>query len=158
MLTLARRAVAASLIAGGVVAAGPLACAQASNSGLRRTVKLDVPRITSSQARILDGAAKYERTHSSTQLIRAIRAQDRNLLSLKRRVAAERASNTTGARAKADIMRGLTLIVDSNNTLAKDLARASSHRPVSKRQLAAAVLAARRGNRDLALGGRLLKV
>jgi hypothetical protein len=157
VLTFVRRAAAVSLIAGGM-AAGPIASAGASNTSLRLTVKRDLPRITLSQARILDGAARFQRTHSSKALIRAIRAQNRNLTSLRHRVAGERASNATGARGKSDIIRGLTLIVGSNNTLSKDVARAASHRTVSKRQIAAATLAARRGNRDLARGGRLLKV
>lgn len=157
MLTLARRAAALALIAGGI-AAGPVACAQASNTTLRRTVRRDLPRITSSQARILEGTAKFQRTHSARALLTAIRAQDRNLRTLRRHVTAERASNPTGVRARADIIRGLTLIIGSNSTLSTDLVRAVNHRAVSKRQLAAAVLAARRGNRDLALGAKLLKV
>lgn len=152
-----RRVAALSLVAGGI-AGGPVAAAQASNASLRATVKRDVPRITESQARILTGMSKLQRTHSPRALIRAIRAQDRNLTALKRRLAPQSASTPVGGRAKYDILKGLTLIVASNDTIARDLAKLASHRAVSKRQLVVATLVARKGNRDLVAGARLLKV
>jgi hypothetical protein len=156
VLTLTRRAAVASLIAGGI-ATGPVAVAQASDSSLRATVKRDVPRITASQARILTGLSKFEKTHSATALIKAIRAQDRNLTSLRHRLTAESASSTAGRRGKTDIIRGLTLIVGSNKTLAKDIAKAASHQTVPKAQVAAASAADKRGNRELVAGAKLLK-
>lgn len=156
MLTLTRRAAVASLIAGGIATA-PVAVAQASDSSLRTTVKNDVPRITASQAKILTGLSKFEKTHSATALIKAIKAQDRNLTALKHRLSGESASSTAGGHGKADIVRGLTLIVGSNTTLAKDVAKAASHKSVSKAQVAAASAADKKGNRDLVAGAKLLK-
>lgn len=156
MSSRARRA-ALPLLAGCCAAFGPAGAAQASDATLKATVKSDVPKLLRSQAKIIDGLAALAKTSSVKPLVKAIRAQDRDLTSLRRRLAAESASSTTGTRAKADITKGLALIVTANSTLSKDLAKASSGKAVSKAQVKAAAAAVKRGNVDVATGVKLLK-
>ncbi|HWD68783.1 MAG TPA: hypothetical protein VG293_01240 [Solirubrobacteraceae bacterium] len=157
MLALTRRIAAVSLVLAGI-AAGPVAAAQASDATLRTSLRRDLPRIKASQLKIRAASLRAQRTHSPSVLIRAIESQDRNLGSLRRRLRREPASSRSGRRGKADVVRGLTLIVDSNTVLARDLKRAAHHERVSKRRLAAATLSDRRGNRDLLRGAKLLKL
>lgn len=153
-----RRVSAMSLIAGCAVALGPVAAAQASDATLRATIKNDVPKITRSQAKILDGLATLEKSGSAKAIVKAIKAQDRDLNTLKHRIAVEGASSSAGSRGKRDITKGLALIVKSNTTLGKDISRASSGKSVSKAQVKAATAAVKKGNVDIDAGAKLLKV
>ncbi len=135
--------------------AGPVAAAQASDAQIRGTVKADVPKIIKSQAKILDGLATYEKTHSAKPLISASEKQNRVLKALETKLSRESSSTAAGAKGKADIIKGLKLIVGSNTILIKHL---QSGQPLSASQQKAAVSAAKKGNSDLNAGGRLLKV
>lgn len=153
-----RRAAAVCLLAGGLTAIGPVTVAQASDASIRATVRSDVPRITASQARIESGLARFQRRHSPAALISAVRAQNRNLGALRRRLAGQAPSSARGRRGKSDIVRGLALIIHSNQVLIRDLHRSAHGRPTPRRELLAAVRTDKRGNRDIDAGGRLLHV
>lgn len=150
-----RRVAALLLIAG---AAAPVTAAQASDRSLQATVRRNLPRIKASQLKVRDATLKLERTHSSRALIGAIESQNRDLQALERRVRRQSATTGAGRRGRSDVIRGLTLIVDSNKVLARDLARAAAHQHVSKREVAAATRTDLRGNRDLLVGAKLLRV
>lgn len=152
-----RRAAASSLLAGGVALVGPIAVAQATDATLRATVKSDIPRITRSQAKILNGEASLQQSNSPKALIKAISAQDRNLKALRAELSREAPSSATGAKAKRDMVAGLKLIVGSNTTLSKDLVKNAKGEKVSKAQLKAAVARDIKGSRDLNTGAKLLK-
>lgn len=137
---------------------GPVAAAQANDASLRAALKTDAPKINHSQAKILDGLATYQKTNSPSALIKAIHAQNIDLKSLQVKVSGDSPSSATGAKAKADIVKGLRLIIGSNNTLAKALQRSATGKPVSKSKLEAALSADRKGNADLNTGAKLLKV
>ncbi|HTW11850.1 MAG TPA: hypothetical protein VME01_03835 [Solirubrobacteraceae bacterium] len=151
------RCVAASTLVACAALLGPAAAAQASDAGIRATVKDDLPKIIRSQAKILDGIATLQQKKSVTALVDAIRAQDRNLSALHNHLDRESASTASGAKGKTDLVDGLKLIIASNQTLAKDLAKAAKHQPVSKAQLKAAVEKAKKGNVDLNTGSKMLK-
>ncbi len=102
--------------------------------------------------------ANYKQTHSLTTLIRAINTQNRTLSTLRSKVAGEAASSTAGARGKSDVVTGLKLIVASNGILVAQLKDKAVGRPVSRSQLKRSVAAAIKGNKDLAAGGKLLKI
>lgn len=153
-----RRAAAVWLVAGGLTAIGPAALAQATDASISATVRGDVPRITASQAHIDSGLARFEKSHSPTALISAVRAQNRTLSALRRRLAGQAPSSARGRRGKLDIVRGLTLIIRSNQVLIRDLHRSAHGKPTPRRELLAAVSADKRGNRDINAGARLLHV
>ena len=147
------RGVAAALGACAVLA-GPIAAAQASNATLLATIKSGFPKIIKSQAKILDGLATYDKTHSKTPLIKAIKTQNGVLKALEVRLSHGSPSSAQGARGKAEVIKGLGLIVGSNTTLVKHL---QSGKSLSKAQSKAAVKAATKGNLDLSAGAKLLK-
>jgi hypothetical protein len=149
-----RAAVSAAAVGCGVL--GSATGAQASDASIRATVKSAVPKIVHSQARILDGLATYEKTHSPTALIKSIKAQNRDLSALETKVAGQTASTPNGTKGKADIVTGLRLIIGSNRTLTKELQRSSAHKPVSNAKMKAAAKADVKGNADLNAGGKLL--
>jgi hypothetical protein len=149
-----RAAATAAAVGCGVL--GSAAAAQASNASIRAIVKSSSPKIVHSQARILDGLATYEKTHSPSALIKAIKAQDKDLSALEAKVAGQSASTANGTKGQKDIVTGLRLIIDSNSTLVKEFQRAGAHRPVSKAKLTAAEKADIKGNQDINAGGKLL--
>jgi hypothetical protein len=157
MLTV-RRVSVMSLITGCAVVLGPVAGAQATDATLRATIKNDVPKITRSQAKILDGLATLQKSGSAKAIVKAINAQDRNLTALKNRVAGQSSSTSAGSKGKSDVTKGLALIVKSNTTLAGDLSKASSGKPVSKTQVKAATAEVKKGNVEINAGAKLLKV
>ncbi|HTW12593.1 MAG TPA: hypothetical protein VME01_07615, partial [Solirubrobacteraceae bacterium] len=113
--------------------------------------------ILRSQAKILDGIATLQQKKSVTPLVNAIKAQDRNLSALRNHLDRESASTAAGAKGKTDPVIGLELIINSNQTLAKDLSRAAKNQTVSKAQLKGAVAKAKKGNVDLNNGSKMLK-
>jgi hypothetical protein len=137
---------------------GPVAAADASDATIRATVADAGPKIDRSQAKIIDGLASYQSTHSAAALIKAVKAQDRTLTALQNRLRPQAASTAHGTKGKADIVKGLALIVKSNKTLVKDLTRSPSGEAVSTAQLKAVTKLAKKGNDDLNAGGKLLSV
>jgi hypothetical protein len=75
---------------------GPVAAAQASDASIRAIVKSDIPKITRSQAKILDGLATYEKSHSATAVIKAIKAQNRDLAALEKKLASQTPTTANG--------------------------------------------------------------
>lgn len=151
-----RRAGVVSLIVACAAVIGPVAAAQASNATILATVKNDLPKITRSQAKILDGLATYQKTHSASAVVKAIHSQNRDLTALRTKVFGQSPSSAGGAKGRADIITGLKLIVASNNLLAQELQKAAAGEPISKSQLQAAVAADKKGNIDLNAGAKLL--
>jgi hypothetical protein len=153
-----RRSLIAGPLAVCVAVAGSASIAHASDAGLSASVKADVPQITRTQAKVLDGLAAYEKTHSTSVLIKAIRAQDSNLETLKSKLSGEAPSSATGTKAKAEIIKGLGLIVSSNKHLVNDLQKGAAGKSVSKAQLRAVIAADKKGNLDFNTGAKLLGV
>jgi hypothetical protein len=117
-----------------------------------------VPKIETSQAKLIKGLSTYQKTHNPRALIKAIKGQDKTLNALDTKLSAQSASSANGTKGKADIVKGLRLIVGSNTTLAKELQQSADHAPVSKAKLNAATTSDVKGNRDLNAGSKLLKL
>jgi hypothetical protein len=141
-----------------VAAIGPVTAAQASDATIRSTIKTAVPKIEKSQAKLIDGLSTYQKTHNPTALIKAVKGQSKTLKALEAKLSGQSASSTNGTKGKADIVKGLRLIIGSNSTLAKELQQSAHHAPVSKAKVKAATAADTKGNRDLTAGSKLLKL
>jgi hypothetical protein len=135
---------------------GPVATAQASDATIRATLKSAHPTMQKDQVKVQDGIAIYEKRHSSTALIKALNRQATDLHALQGKLSGQSASSTKGAKGKADIVKGLGLVAKSDTGLAKAL-RAAHGKPVPRSQLTTAVATAKKGNRDLAAGMKLLR-
>ena len=153
---LARVVVSAAAV--GCAALGSAAAAQASDDSIRAILSSDTPKIVHSQARILDGLAAYERTHSVAALIKAITSQDRVLKGLETTLSGQSASTANGLQGRNEIIRGLRLIIGSNRTLTRELRRGAAHKPVSRSKLRAALRADAKGNVDVNAGDKLLGI
>lgn len=145
-------------VAACAAAVGPVAAADASDATIRATVATAAPKIDRTQAKILDGLASYQSTHSASALVKAIKAQDKTLKVLRTKLRPQVASTANGTKGKADIVKGLGLIVKSNNMLAKELTQSASGKAVSTSQLKAVNKLAKKGNADLNTGGKLLNI
>jgi hypothetical protein len=136
---------------------GPVSVAQASDASLRSTVEAGIPKITRSQAKILDGEAAFEQTHSAAALVKAVKAQDKTLKTLDTKVKGQSPSTPVGTKAKSDIVKGLRLIVASNTSLVSDYKLAQQGHPVTRAQLNVMVNEANTGNVDMLTGIKLLE-
>jgi hypothetical protein len=143
---------------GCLAAVGPVTSAQASDATIRSAIKTAVPKIEKSQAKLINGLSTYQTTHNPTALMKAIKGQDKTLKALETKLSAQSPSSANGTKGKADIVKGLRLIVGSNGTLAKELEQSAHHAPVSKAKLKASTAADVKGNRDLTAGSKLLKL
>jgi hypothetical protein len=132
----------------------PVGLAQASDAGLRAAFRAGAPAIVRSQAKILNGVAAAEQSHKIGPLIKALNGQDRTLGRLHAKLAGIKPSSKAGARGRADVLNGLSLIIASNRTLLTGLEQKS----LPKAQLRAAAAADKKGNVDLTRGAKLLKV
>ncbi|HEX3691252.1 MAG TPA: hypothetical protein VHV28_16240 [Solirubrobacteraceae bacterium] len=135
-----------------------MAAAQASDATIRSAIKTAVPKIQKSQNKVLKGLTTYQSTHNPTALIKAVKSQNKALNALETKLMSQSGSTANGKKGKADVVKGLRLIVGSNNTLAKELRQSAHHAPVSKAKLKAATAADVKGNRDLNAGTKLLKL
>jgi hypothetical protein len=75
---------------------------------------------------------------------------------LTTRLRSESSSTSTGSTGKADVIKGLGLIVSSNRSLIKDIEKESIGAPVSKARLNALVREDMRGGALFVAGARLL--
>lgn len=146
------RVIAATCVATCAMAIGPLTAAQASNATIIGSITRALPSITKSQGAVADGLATYEKTVSPAKLITAVTAQNVILKALRTHVSGDAASTANGAKGRTDIVKGLTLIIDSNTTLTKALRKRERGAPISKAAVDAAVKADHTGNADLKAG------
>jgi hypothetical protein len=155
---MSRRSLLVGPLVIGAAAIGPVAAAHATDASLRATLTRDVPAITRSQAKITAAQTTLEKTHSIGKLIKAVKAQDTNLTRLRTTLRKESSSTPTGAKGKADVVKGLELITSSNRALIKDIEKESVGTPVSKSRLNVLVRDDRRGSALFAAGAKLLGV
>jgi hypothetical protein len=138
--------------------AGPVAAASASDASIRSAIKSSVPKIQKSQAKLINSFTAYEKTHNPAAPLTALKGQNKTLTALEIKLSGQSASSTNGTRGKNDIVKGLRLIVGSNNTLATELQKSANHTPVSKAKIKAATAADTKGNKDLVAGTKLLNL
>jgi hypothetical protein len=147
-LLLSRRHLIRGLIAGLAAAAmiaGPVTAASASNLTIKIALVHAAPALHRSDLRLRAAFIRYARSHRSGPVVRAIRAQDRDLSALRTRVRRTTASSSAGERARIDIIRGLGLVLRSNASVARHLHRQGAA-GLSPSQLRTAERLARRGN------------
>lgn len=98
---------------------------------------------------------RYARTHRAGPIVRAIRVQDRALSALRRKVSRTAASSSRGLRVRRDIVRGIGLVLKSNEQVSRHLRRQGAA-GLSPAQLRSAQRLARRGNLIYRKGVKLL--
>jgi hypothetical protein len=146
---------AAALLAAGAMIGGPIAAANASDTTIKLALLHATPGLNRSGLRLRAALARYERTHRASPVIRAIRAQDRDLSALQTKVRRSSASSTNGSRARRDILLGLGDILRSNYGVNGHLRRQGSV-GLSPSQLRTAQRLARRGDTLYRRGIKLL--
>jgi hypothetical protein len=134
---------------------GPIAAANASDTTIKLALLRATPGLHRSDLRLRAAFARYARTHRAGPVLRAIRAQDRDLSALQTKVRRSSASTTDGARARRDIVSGLGYILRSNYGINRRL-RLQGATGLSPSQLRTAERLARRGNALYRRGIKLL--
>ena len=146
---------AAALLAAVAMIAGPIAAASASDTTIKLALMHAAPGLNRSGLRLRAALARYDRTHRASPVIRAIRAQDRDLFALQTKVRRSSASTRNGTRARHDILLGLGYILRSNYGVNRHLRRQGSA-GLSPAQLRTAQRLARRGDALYRRGIKLL--
>jgi hypothetical protein len=148
------RGLTAALAAAAMVA-GPVAAASASDLTIKIALVHAAPGLHRSDLRLRAAFVRYARTHRTGPVVRAIRAQDRDLSALRTRVRRSSASSSDGSRGRRDIIRGLDLVLRSNVDVNAHLSRQGAT-GLSPAQLRTAERLARRGERLYRRGITLL--
>lgn len=146
---------AVAVLAAAAMVGGPIAAANASNLTIKLALVRATPGLRRSDQRIKVALARYATTHRAGPVIRAVRAQDRDLSALRTKMRRSSASTSTGARAQRDIIKGLGLVLRSNYQVNRDLRR-QANVGLSPTQIRRAQRLARRGNVLFRRGVRLL--
>jgi hypothetical protein len=146
---------ATAVLAAAAMIGGPIAAANASDTTIKLALVRAAPGLRRSDLRLKAAFERYATTHRASPVIRAIRAQDRDLSALRTKVRRSSASTTDGSRARRDIVAGLGLILRSNYGVNTHLRRQGAA-GLSPTQLRAAERLARRGNRLYRRGIKLL--
>ena len=136
------------------VLVGPIAVAQASDNTLRATLNNFAPKIVKDENAVKNGLTGYPQGKVKP-LVHALTHEVSDLRSLKRKLAHESASSTKGAKAKADIIKGLGLIASAYGALLKDV-KAAHGGPVPASKVNAAVKTDKKGRKNLLAGLHLL--
>ena len=102
------------------VLVGPVAVAQASDNTLRLTLNSYGTKIANDSRAVKNGFKAYPQGHWRV-LTRALKGEVSDLRALKTKLAQERASTARGAKAKREMVRGLSLIVNAFTTLRRDI-------------------------------------
>ncbi len=114
---------AAVALAMSAMIGGPVAAASASNFTIKLAVVRASPGLRHRQTRLRRALRRYKASHRAAPVIRAIRAQDRDLSALRSKVRRSSASSRVGARARREIITGLGLVLRSNYAVSTDLRR-----------------------------------
>jgi len=104
----------AAVLAAAAMVGGPIAAANATDLTIKLALVHAAPGLSRSDLRLRSAFARCQTTHSAGPVVRAIRAQDRDLSALRTRVRRSSASSSTGSRARRDIIDGLGLVLRSN--------------------------------------------
>jgi hypothetical protein len=136
------------------VLGGPIALAQASDNTLRATLNSFAPKIVTDENAVKNGLIGYPQGRVKP-LVHALTHEVSDLHSLKRKLAHDSASSANGAKAKADIVRGLGLIATAYGALRRDVQNAHGG-PVPRSQVTAAVNTDKKGRAKLLAGLKLL--
>jgi hypothetical protein len=147
--------IAIAVLAVSAMIGGPIAAANASDLTIKLALLHAAPGLRHSQARIARALGGYKNTRRAAPVIRAIRAQDRELTALRTKVRRAAPSTSTGASARRELIEGLGLILRSNYVVDTALRRQG---PVglTPGQTRRAVRLARRGDRLYRRGVMLL--
>ena len=134
---------------------GPIAAANATDTTIKLALLHAAPGLHRSDLRLRAAFARYANTHRAGPVIRAIRAQDRELSALQTKVRRSTASPGNGARGRHDIIIGLGDILRSNYDVNSHLRRQGAA-GLSPSQLRTADRLASRGNTLYKRGIKLL--
>ena len=133
---------------------GQVAVAQASDNTLRATLNSFAPKIVKDENAVKNGLIGYP--HGKVKpLVRALNREVSDLHSLKRKLSHEHSSSARGAKAKADIVKGLGLIASAYGALRRDVQNAHGG-PVPRSQVSSAVNTDKKGRAKLLAGLKLL--
>jgi len=144
-----------AVLAAGAMIGGPIAAASASDLTIKIALVRAAPGLRRSDLRLRAAFTRYANNHRAGPVIRAIRAQDRDLFDLRRKVRRSSASSGAGVRARRDIVKGLGLVLRSNYEVNGHLRRQRAA-GLSPAQLRAAERLAKRGNTLYRRGVKLL--
>ena len=103
-----------ALLAAGAMIGGPIAAANASDTTIKLALLHAAPGLHRTDLRLRAAFARYANTHRAGPVIRAIRAQDRDISDLQTKVRRSSASTSDGSRGRRDIIAGLGYILRSN--------------------------------------------
>jgi hypothetical protein len=134
---------------------GPIALAQASDNTIKGTLNNFAPKIVKDESAVTKGLHEYPQG-KVTPLTRALKHEVGDLHALKSKLLRDSASSSTGAKAKKDIVKGLSLIASAYSTLRKDVLAAHGG-PVPAAQVNAAVNTDKQGRKKFLAGLNLLK-
>ncbi len=143
------------VLAASAMIGGPIAAAHASDTTIKLTLLHAAPGLHRSDLRLRAAFARYAQTHRAGPVVRAIRAQDRDLSALQSKVRRTAASTRNGSRARRDIVSGLGYILRSNYAVNAHLRRHGAA-GLSPSQLRTAQRLARRGDALYRRGIKLL--
>ncbi|HEY3771798.1 MAG TPA: hypothetical protein VGL69_02295 [Solirubrobacteraceae bacterium] len=134
---------------------GPIAAANASDITIKLALLHAAPVLHRSDLRLRAAFARYANTHRAGPVIRAVRAQDRDISALQTTVRRSSASTGDGSRGRRDIIAGLGYILRSNYGVNGHLRRQGAA-GLSPSQLRTAQRLARRGSALYRRGIKLL--
>ena len=137
------------------ILAGPIAMSQASDNSLRTTLNRFASKIVKDENAVASGLHGYPQGRV-TPLTRALKHEVGDLHALKSQLSRQSASSPAGAKAKKDIIKGLTLIASAYATLRQDVLAVHGG-PVPSAQVTAAVSTDKKGRRTFLAGLKLLR-
>ena len=137
------------------VLVGPVAVAHATDNTLRVTLNNYATKIGNDERAVKNGVlVQYPRGHWKV-LTRALKHEVGDLRALKAKLARDRASTARGAKAKREIVSGLSLIASAYAALRRDILAVSGGAvPASK--VNAAIATDKKGRKKLLSGLKLL--
>jgi hypothetical protein len=134
---------------------GPIALSQASDNSLRATLNAFAPKLAKDETAVKSGLQGYPQGRV-TPLTRSLKHEVGDLHALKSRLSHQTASSPAGAKAKKNIIKGLTLIASAYAALRQDVLAVHGG-PVPSAQVTAAVNTDKKGRTKFLAGLKLLR-
>ena len=140
-----------------LIAAAPVASAQASGASIKQVLKEDIPKITAEEAKFVTALSEYQRTGEVKPVDESLDANIALLQEVRREIGKQSAENKRVRRARSEIKRALQRVIGAYRHLKTAFNVKSTNPKAAHKKAKAALKAIGKADKELTQAAKLLE-